>query len=135
MTDLSDDILRALLSLARDEGVSSLRDITLGQLADAIDTSGLSTLTREAIPDEPDKEARLASPPPVNTRTRAGRAALEEAILKTLGEFGHPVTGKQVKARTGGTQNQIWRAMNRLIEAEKVTYEGRSGGTKYSLVE
>lgn len=143
MTDLTDDLLRALLYLARDED-TTLRTITLGQLADALDASRSAT---RVMPEEQagpvadfvhvveagGKAGSAPAPPLVNTRTRAGREAFAKAILKALGEFGVPVSGKQVKTRTGGTTNQIWRAMNRLIEAGEVAYEGRAGGVKYSL--
>ena len=63
--------------------------------------------------------------------TTAGRAAFAGAILDALG--GGPVSGAQVKAKVGGTSLQVRTAMNRLIESDKVTFEGRARGTKYSL--
>ena len=66
--------------------------------------------------------------------TAPGRAAFEEAILGALGELGGgPVSGADVKAKVGGTSLQVRTAMNRLIEAGKVTFEGKARGTKYSL--
>ncbi len=113
-----------LLDLARGENAPMLREITLGQLADA---GGGKKRGKPA-------KASGKAPSKVNTRTAAGRSAFEEAILEALGELGGgPVSGAQVKDKVGGTSLQVRTAMNRLIEAGKVTFEGKARGTKYSL--
>ena len=117
-----------LLDLARGENAPMLREITLGQLADA--TGGGKKRHKVAKAQiKPRKK-----PASVNTRTAAGRAAFEDAILGTLVELGGgPVSGADVKAKVGGTSLQVRTAMNRLIEEGKVTFEGKARGTRYSL--
>lgn len=118
-----------LLDLARGENAPMLREITLGQLADAGGGRKRSKTAKASA-----KPVRKTTGE-VNTRTAAGRAAFEEAILNALGELGGgPVSGQDVRTKVGGTSLQVRTAMNRLIEADKVTFEGKARGTKYSLV-
>ena len=63
-----------------------------------------------------------------------GVRAYDKAILEALTELGGgPVSGAKIKARVGGTPLQARTALNRLIEAGTVTFEGKARGTKYSL--
>ena len=118
-----------LLELTRADNAPLLREITLGQLADA-------TGSKRGKAGKPAKASGKPAKAPgkVNTRTAAGRFAFEEAILRALGELGGgPVSGAGVKVKVGGTSLQVRTAMNRLIDAGKVTFEGKARGTKYSL--
>ncbi|MCB9652513.1 MAG: hypothetical protein H6729_00075 [Deltaproteobacteria bacterium] len=118
-----------LLDLARGENAPMLRGITLGELADAMGGAKPGKAGKR-----PKGKPAGKTPAKVNTRTAPGRAAFEEAILGALGELGGgPVSGADVKAKVGGTSLQVRTAMNRLIEAGKVTFEGKARGTKYSL--
>lgn len=115
-----------LLDLARGESAPMLREITLGQLA-----AGGGKQRHKAAKGQNKPQKKRES---VNTRTAAGRAAFEEAILEALAQLGGgPVSGADVKAKVGGTSLQVRTAMNRLIEDEKVTFEGKARGTRYSL--
>ena len=128
----SNTTIADLLDLARGENASMLRGITLGQLADAT-----GTVKRGRVGKKPAKTSGKPggkTPKKVNTRTAAGRATFEDAILGALGELdGGSVSGADVKAKVGGTSLQVRTAMNRLIEDEKVTFEGKARGTRYSL--
>ncbi len=118
-----------LLALTRGEHASMLREITLGQLADS-GWSGVGKTKGKKVKGQ--KPA--GKPGKVNTRTQAGRAAYDKAILDALQELdGGPVSGAQIKAKVGGTSLQARAALNRLIEAGSVTFEGKARGTKYSL--
>ncbi len=107
-----------------------LREITLGQLADAGGKPNKRGKTKAKNAPKP----AHGKPGKVNTRTQAGREAYDKAILEALNELGGgPVSGAKVKARVGGTPLQARTALNRLIETGAVTFEGKARGTKYSL--
>ena len=120
-----------LLDLTRGEHASMLREITLGQLADAL--GGKSSKRGKAKEQSAQKPAQ-GKPGKVNTRTQAGREAYDNAILGALKDLGGgPVSGAKIKAKVGGTPLQARTALNRLIEAGAVTFEGKARGTKYGL--
>ena len=122
-----------LLELTRGEHASMLREITLGQLADAAGGKSNKRGKAKAKGQNAPKPAH-GKPEKVNTRTQAGREAYDKAILEALKELGGgPVSGAKIKARVGGTPLQARTALNRLIETGAVTFEGKARGTKYSL--
>ncbi len=69
----------------------------------------------------------------VNTRTPAGRAAYDRAILAALTDLGAPVGVAKLMARAGGSNLQARAALNRLINAGRVAWSGKARGTRYSL--
>lgn len=66
-----------------------------------------------------------------NTRTRTGRAELDQAILDYLKSQPEPVRALDIRKGIGGTAAQIRTRLNYLIEKGKVTYKGRASGTRY----
>ncbi|HRI10441.1 MAG TPA: hypothetical protein PKW35_21625, partial [Nannocystaceae bacterium] len=70
----------------------------------------------------------------VNVRTPAGRAEYETALLAALAEFTTPTGVSTLMGKVGGTNLQARAALNRLIEAGKITWVGKARGTKYSVV-
>lgn len=67
----------------------------------------------------------------VNTRTPEGRDNYDKAILAFMkGKKG--VSATDIRNACHGTPLQTRTALNRLIEEEKVTWEGQARGTKYS---
>ena len=69
----------------------------------------------------------------VNTRTPDGRAAYDEAVLGAVAGVGEPASAPQIRSVAGGTELQARKALNRLIEAGKVTFTGKARGTRYML--
>ena len=67
----------------------------------------------------------------VNTKTPAGRAAYDSAILEALRAKRGEMSAAKLRAQCGGTSLQARTALNRLIEAGKVSYEGKARGTRY----
>lgn len=67
----------------------------------------------------------------VSTRTPSDRANYEQAILSTLDVAGDWMTAPQLRSKVGGTPAQARAALNRLIAAGKVAYEGQARGTRY----
>jgi hypothetical protein len=66
-----------------------------------------------------------------NTRTRTGRAELDQAILDYLKSQSEPVRALDIRKGIGGTAAQIRTRLNYLIEKGRVTYKGRASGTRY----
>ena len=123
-----------LLQLVRGENGSTLRGITLGELADA--HNGGQTARRgpakRAAKRAVQKPVRASTP---NTRTAAGRAAYDQAMLDALAHVGGgPVASADLIAKAGGSTLQARASLNRLIEAGKVTFTGKARGTRYSIV-
>ncbi|MEM9462192.1 MAG: hypothetical protein AAGF11_49010 [Myxococcota bacterium] len=84
--------------------------------------------------DAPAAEAPEAEAPAAgshNTRTRAGREALDKAIIDYLKQQSEPVRALDIRKGIGGTAAQIRTRLNYLIERNKVTYKGRASGTRY----
>ena len=87
-------------------------------------------LVRDSAPVAPPPAAVVGA---VNTRTPAGRAAYDRAILAALTDIGAPVGVAKLMARAGGTNLQARAALNRLINAGRVAWSGKARGTRYSL--
>ncbi len=68
----------------------------------------------------------------VNTRTPEGRAAYDVDVLNAVQGANKPVGSSYLRKKAGGTSLQMRTALNRLIEAGKVTYQGKARATKYS---
>ncbi|HEY8378780.1 MAG TPA: hypothetical protein VIK91_19950 [Nannocystis sp.] len=71
--------------------------------------------------------------PEVNTRTPAGRAAFDKAVLEALKAIGGPAGAGEIQRRVGGTNMQVRAAVNRLIEQGLVTWTGKARGTRYRV--
>ena len=70
----------------------------------------------------------------VNTRTPEGRRAYDAAVLAVVEEAEHPLKAPEITAKVGGTALQVRKALARLIDAGKVTWEGKARGMRYSIV-
>lgn len=81
--------------------------------------------------DEDDEDGGDAGGDGHNTRTRTGRAELDQAILDYLKSQSEPVRALDIRKGIGGTAAQIRTRLNYLIEKGKVTYKGRASGTRY----
>jgi hypothetical protein len=71
----------------------------------------------------------------VNTRTPEGRRAYDAAVYSVVEGAGRPIKAPEITSQVGGTALQVRKSLARLIEAGKVTWEGKARGMKYSLVE
>jgi hypothetical protein len=81
--------------------------------------------------DDEDDEGAESGGDGHNTRTRTGRAELDQAILDYLKSQPEPVRALDIRKGIGGTAAQIRTRLNYLIEKNKVTYKGRASGTRY----
>lgn len=81
--------------------------------------------------DEDDEDGDEGGGDGHNTRTRTGRAELDQSILDYLKSQSEPVRALDIRKGIGGTAAQIRTRLNYLIEKGKVTYKGRASGTRY----
>jgi hypothetical protein len=70
---------------------------------------------------------------PVNTRTPEGRSAYDNAVLEIVAQAERPIKAPEITAAVGGTALQVRKALARLIEGEKITWEGKARGMRYSV--
>jgi len=70
---------------------------------------------------------------PADVRTLAGRARYEGSLLAALAEAPDFTGVATLTEKVGGTNLQARAALNRLIEAGKVTWTGRARSTRYRL--
>jgi hypothetical protein len=160
---ISDAALGALRSLLADQpnlSVADLRELvseypSLGEATLAGLLGGVAAAPRRGRPAK--VEAKAAAPAaekaerkPVakrspkasaaaatgkwETHTAEGRAALDRAVLESLGAFGGvSVSAEALRARLGATPAQLRSSLNRHIEAGDVSFSGKARGTRYSL--
>lgn len=70
----------------------------------------------------------------VNTRTAVGRREYDSRVLEFIQESEEPVSATEIRNAIGGTSLQVRKAVARLIETEKVTWQGKARGTRYSAI-
>ena len=100
-------------------------------------SGGSKTAAPKAAPKKPAAKAPSAASTGggknVNTRTPEGRAAYDVAVLDAVTASKKPIGSSKLRKAIGGTPLQLRTALNRLIEAGKVTYQGKARATKYLL--
>jgi hypothetical protein len=69
----------------------------------------------------------------INTRHIEGRVEYDDALFKAIEASGGPVGAATLIARIGGTGLQARTGLARLIEAGRISWTGRTRGTKYSV--
>ncbi len=70
----------------------------------------------------------------VNTRTPEGRKAYDMAVLAVVEQADRPIKAPEITAKVGGTALQVRKSLARLIDAQKVTWEGKARGMRYSAI-
>ncbi|WP_146156144.1 hypothetical protein [Enhygromyxa salina] len=75
-----------------------------------------------------------AAPEDVNTRTAVGRREYDARVLEFIRESEDAVSATEIRNKVGGTSLQVRKSVARLIEAEKVTWQGKARGTRYSAL-
>ncbi|HRI06981.1 MAG TPA: hypothetical protein PKW35_04145 [Nannocystaceae bacterium] len=123
-----------LASLAKGPLADLLASITVGDLTGR--EPALVTAPRRSAPAAATAAAtpRGARPAPADVRTPAARARYEASLLAALADTPGFTGVAALLEKAGGTNLQARAALNRLIEAGKVTWTGKARGTKYRLV-
>jgi hypothetical protein len=73
-------------------------------------------------------------PDDVNTRTAAGRREYDARVLEFIQDSEDAVSATEIRNHVGGTSLQVRKAVARLIETERVTWQGKARGTRYSVI-
>lgn len=68
----------------------------------------------------------------VDTRTPAARKRYDDAVYKAVKASSSPISAQDVRTQVGGTPLQARKALNRLIEGGRLTFQGKARATKYS---
>jgi hypothetical protein len=65
------------------------------------------------------------------TRTQAGRDALDRAIVTLLKQTGERMRAADIRDAVGGSASQVRARLNALIGDARVAYTGKASGTVY----
>lgn len=68
----------------------------------------------------------------VDTRTPAARKRYDDSVYRAVKASSSPISAQDVRAQVGGTPLQARKALNRLIEAGRLSFQGKARATKYS---
>ncbi|EDM74305.1 hypothetical protein PPSIR1_32225 [Plesiocystis pacifica SIR-1] len=118
--------LAELSKLSKGQFSGLLSSITVG------DVINMSADSAEAPASADDSAPSLAEE--VNTRTAAGRREYDARVLEFVENAPEPVSATEIRNVVGGTSLQVRKSVARLIEAERVTWQGKARGTRYSAL-
>ena len=116
--------LAELTKLGKGKFASLLGSVSVGDLI-AAGTNG-----KEGVSASPAKPKAKV----VNTRTPEGRRAYDTAVLSVVEAAEQPLKAPEITSVVGGTALQVRKSLARLIEAGKVTWEGKARGMRYSAL-
>ena len=119
--------LGELGELAKSQGVE---DLSIGELLSRKQGNGVAPSGGETKRQDRDNGVSEGA---VDTRSAKGREGYDQSILDVLGEAEKEMSASELRAKVGGTPLQARTALNRLIEAEKVTWQGRARSTRYKI--
>jgi len=135
--------LAELSKLSKGQFAGLLSSVTVGEVIRAgleFDRASSPGLQRGSRPagagpsDDDDDDDDDGSDEEVNTRTAVGRREYDTRVLEFIQESEEPVSATEIRSAIGGTSLQVRKAVARLIETEKVTWQGKARGTRYSAI-
>lgn len=118
--------LAELSKLSKGQFASLLSSVTVGEVINAGRNPERSLVAASGSSTE--------APDDVNTRTAAGRREYDARVLEFIQESEDPVSATEIRNHVGGTSLQVRKAVARLIETERVTWQGKARGTRYSAL-
>lgn len=121
--------LAELSKLSKGQFSNLLSTVTVGEVIHA----GHNGVAPEAAPAAA-KMTVASAPGEVNTRTAAGRREYDARVFAFVEAADEPVSATQIRSHVGGTSLQVRKAVARLIDAERVTWQGKARGTRYSAL-
>ena len=122
--------LAELSKLSKGQFSGLLSSVTVGEVIGM----GLEDPDDEDEDDDELASALLGDAPEVNTRTAAGRREYDQRVLDFVQESEEAVSATEIRNHVGGTSLQVRKSVARLIEAERVTWQGKARGTRYSAL-
>jgi hypothetical protein len=125
--------LRELVASNPSLGGMTLAELT-GRATGSVRVRGRAPSEFMSLKDEPAASARTPKRASWETRTEAGREALDKAVMEALAAFGGiSVSAEAIRARVGATAAQIRTSLNRQIAAGELSFSGKARGTRYSI--
>ncbi len=124
--------LAELSKLSKGQFSGLLSSVTVGEVIDAGREGSGEPEEDESAQSE--VSCPHAAPREVNTRTAAGRREYDGLVLDFVCSSEAPVSATEIRNHVGGTSLQVRKSVARLIEAEKVTWQGKARGTRYSAL-
>jgi hypothetical protein len=118
--------LAELSKLSKGQFSGLLSSVTVGEVINAGQESDRSPSMAAEDPS--------AEPDDVNTRTAAGRREYDARVLEFIQDSEEAVSATEIRNHVGGTSLQVRKAVARLIETERVTWQGKARGTRYSVI-
>jgi hypothetical protein len=118
--------LAELSKLSKGQFSSLLSSVTVGEVINAGHELERSPVAASGAPAE--------TPDDVNTRTAAGRREYDARVLEFIQESEDAVTATEIRNHIGGTSLQVRKAVARLIDDERVTWQGKARGTRYTAI-
>ena len=118
-------------AMAKSPFGSAFENMTLAELRDAL---GATPTPRSSAPKRSNTQPRVAKKTArkINTRTAAGRAALDTAVLDFLRENGAS-RSEAITPSVPGDTAQVRQALKRMIETGDVVVKGNRRASEYSL--
>lgn len=128
--------LAELTKLGKGKFASLLSTVSVGDIIEAGGSGGSQARGPAEIKARAAKAKTVkgkVKAKPVNTRTPEGRNAYDNAVLEVVMAAERPIKAPEITAAVGGTALQVRKALARLIESEKITWEGKARGMRYSV--
>jgi hypothetical protein len=118
--------LAELSKLSKGQFSGLLSSVTVGEVINA------GHEYERSLAAAPDSSAE--TPDDVNTRTAAGRREYDARVLEFIQDSEDAVSATEIRNHVSGTSLQVRKAVARLIETERVTWQGKARGTRYTAI-
>lgn len=126
--------LAELTKLGKGKYANLLSSVSVGDIIEAGGTPKESESESESEAEAEAKAKAKTKAKAVNTRTPEGRREYDAAVYAVVDTAERPIKAPEITARVGGTALQVRKSLARLIELNKVTWEGKARGMRYSSV-
>ncbi len=128
-----------MIDLIRSRPQMSLADIarlTKGRFSGLLSTVTVADLLRGSVGGRGGNGRSVAagkrSAGAVDTRTPGARKRYDDSVYRAVKGSSSPISAQDVRTQVGGTPLQARKALNRLIESGRLSFQGKARATKYS---
>jgi hypothetical protein len=115
--------------------LAEIAKLTKGRFSGLLSSVTIADLIRGSVDGRGGKSAtksRTLGGGAVDTRTPAARRRYDDSVYRVVKASASPISAQDVRTQVGGTPLQARKALNRLIEAGRLTFQGKARATKYS---
>ena len=123
---------KAFVNVVSQKPDTSIQDLyVLGEKYGLLDMT-LGDLTGQAPPSKKGRAGKKAKGNGVDVSTKVKRHAYDEAVLGVVkGQNGTYISAQKIRESAGGSPLQVRKALNRLIEDQKVSFSGQARAMRY----